>query len=92
MEQQLVKIMMRRTQNLHQKCDLLSQRLKHPSRKLADQTNELANLYKRLFQSVTNKLEKKKLSFNLISTRLKAGQPNKSVSYTHLTLPTKRIV
>ena len=93
MEQQLIKLMKRRTQNLHQTCDLLSQRLKHPSRKLADQTNELTNLSKRLFQSVNNRLERKNLSFNSISTRLKASQPNKLItaSQKDLSLFLKRL-
>ena len=80
MEQQLIKLMKRRTQDLHQKCDLLSQRLKHPSRKLADQANKLENLHKRLRQSVKNRLERKNFHFDSISTRFKANPPNKLIT------------
>ena len=78
-EQQLIKLSKRRIQELHQKCDLLSQRLKHPSRKLADQANELESLHKRLLQSVTTRLERKNLNFDSISIRFKANTPTTSI-------------
>ncbi len=75
MKIQLIHAIRGRLRNLEQHNDFLSQRLRHPGQRLAEQTQHLTHLRTRLINAITSQLQRRKISLSALSNRHQTQHP-----------------